>query len=485
MLFNSYIFIFIFLPICILGYFILNKLNNKKIGLGFLFLMSLWFYGYFNPYYLFIILSSILINYLFYRLFARLHSHRKAMLVTALITNIGILFYFKYFDFFIENVNALFNTDFALKNILLPLGISFFTFQQLSFIIDAYRGEIKNYNFIEYALFVAFFPQLIAGPIVTHDEMIPQFRDNNKKRFDWDNFSKGLYLFALGLSKKVLIADFFSKTVDWGFFNIQALNSGDAIIVILSYSLQIYFDFSGYCDMAIGLGKMLNMDIALNFNSPYKALTITDFWDRWHMTLTRFFTKYVYIPLGGNRKGVSRTYLNVLVVFFISGVWHGANWTFIVWGIAHGVFSVITRCFKSFFNKIPAFINRITTFLFVSFAWVIFRADSLGDAFRVIGKVFSFDFGNINSNIISCFKLDTFTVLVSKFTPFEITPAICSIITALIIMVFIAITMCLKNAYERMLTMKADVKTSAVTVFLLTYCIVSLSGISTFLYFNF
>ncbi len=485
MLFNSYIFIFFFLPLCILGYFILNRFHNKKIGLSFLFIMSLWFYGYFNPYYLSIIVSSIVINYLFYRAFGKLHSFKKPLFIIALLVNTGILFYFKYFDFFIENLNSLFGADFALKNILLPLGISFFTFQQLSFIIDAYRGEITGYNFIEYALFVAFFPQLIAGPIVTHDEMIPQFRDDSKKRFDWDNFSKGLYLFALGLSKKVLIADFFSKTTDWGFTNIPALDSGNAILVMLAYTLQIYFDFSGYCDMAIALGKMLNLDIALNFNSPYKALTITGFWDRWHMTLTRFFTKYIYIPLGGNRKGVFRTYLNILIVFFISGVWHGANWTFIVWGVAHGIFSVITRAFHGFFSKIPAVLNRFITFTFVSLAWVMFRADSLTDAFRFIGRIFSFDFGHINNNIITCFNLDTFSIIVSKLTPFQITHAMCGTFVVLIMLAFVLITMHLKNAYERMLCMKTNLKTSVITIVLLVYCIVSLSGISTFLYFNF
>ena len=197
-----------------------------------------------------------------------------------------------------------------------------------------------------YASFVTFFPQLIAGPIVTHDELIPQFIDEKKKRINWDNIAKGIYIFTIGMFKKVILADTFGNAVNWGFQNIAELDTSNALIVMLAYTMQIYFDFSGYCDMALGIGKMLNIELPLNFNSPYKALRITEFWDRWHITLTRFLTKYVYIPLGGNRRGRLRTYFNILIVFLISGIWHGANWTFILWGGVHGVFVILTRHFK-------------------------------------------------------------------------------------------------------------------------------------------
>ena len=334
MLFNSYIFVLLFLPACLAGYYLFHHIGKHRLAQCYLLAMSLWFYGYFNVKYLSVILTSIAVNYLMYSLLERDFGRklRKAVLLAAVAFNIGILFYFKYYDFFIGNINSLFHTDFNLKALLLPLGISFFTFQQLSFVIDAYHGQVPGYGLLEYMLFVTYFPQLIAGPIVTHDELVPQFKDKSRWKVDWRNFCCGLYIFAMGMAKKVLLADTFGKAVNWGFGNIDSLDSINAFLVMLSYTFQIYFDFSGYCDMAVGIGKMMNIDFPVNFNSPYKALTITDFWDRWHITLTRFFTKYVYIPLGGNRKGKCRTYLNMMAVFLLSGIWHGANWTFILWG---------------------------------------------------------------------------------------------------------------------------------------------------------
>ena len=333
MLFNSYIFILCFFPLCLLGYFFLNKLKCYKLSLLLLLGMSLWFYGYFNPSYLLIILGSILVNYMLCVLFrlSMPKGIKKLVLAVGISLNVLLLFYYKYYDFFVSNINALFASDFALKHLLLPLGISFFTFQQISFVIDSYRGEVNKYSMLEYACFVTYFPQLIAGPIVTHDELVPQLLDQEKKQFNWDNFSRGLYIFALGLSKKVLLADTFGNAVNWGWSNLLSLNSPSAILVVLSYTIQIYFDFSGYCDMAIGIGRMMNIDLPLNFNSPYKAITIRDFWKRWHMTLTRFLTKYIYIPLGG-RGTMLKTCRNTMIVYLVSGLWHGANWTFILWG---------------------------------------------------------------------------------------------------------------------------------------------------------
>ena len=293
MLFNSYLFILIFMPLCLIGYFGLNRLNQKKLAMIYLLGMSLWFYGYFNPKYLVIISISIMANYLLYQIMMRVGGRmlRRMIFISGIAANIALLVYFKYTDFFISTVNSIADTDFSLLHITLPLGISFFTFQQISFLVDTYRKEVPVYDFVEYACFVTYFPQLIAGPIVTHDELIPQFRDNTKKHLNWENFSKGMYLFVLGLAKKVLVADTFGKVANIGFADVSALDSTNAIITMLSYTFQLYFDFSGYCDMAIGLGKMMNIDLPLNFNSPYKALTIVDFWKRWHMTLTRFFTK--------------------------------------------------------------------------------------------------------------------------------------------------------------------------------------------------
>ncbi len=337
MLFNSYIFILLFLPVSVSIYFLLNKAHQYVLSNIWLIGMSLWFYAYFNVDYIVIILVSISGNYILSRMLYTKSINKnsfmkKTVLIIGILINIISIFYFKYFDFFITNINALFHQNFELKNILLPLGISFFTFQQISYLIDSYRGETKDYGFIEYALFVSFFPQLIAGPIVLHSEVIPQFRDRELRKFNHDNMAKGLYIFAIGLFKKVLIADTFAKAVSWGFNSYLSISSMDTFLVSLFYTFQLYFDFSGYCDMAIGIGNMFNIQLPANFNSPYKATSITDFWSRWHMSLTRFLRQYVYIPLGGNRKGKIRTYVNIMIVYLISGIWHGANWTFIIWG---------------------------------------------------------------------------------------------------------------------------------------------------------
>lgn len=348
MLFNSYIFILFFLPVTLIVYFLLNRTNKYVLSNVWLICMSLWFYAYFNTSYIVIILLSISGNYIVSRILYTEYVNtnkwiKRLVLIVGILINVGSIFYFKYFDFFISNVNALFNQTFELKNVLLPLGISFFTFQQISYLVDSYRGETKDYGFVEYALFVSFFPQLIAGPIVLHSEVIPQFRNKEQRKFNHDNMAKGLYIFAVGLFKKVLIADTFAKAVNWGFSSYMNISSMDSFLVSLCYTFQLYFDFSGYCDMAVGIGNMFNIKLPNNFNSPYKATSITDFWSRWHMSLTRFLRQYVYIPLGGNRKGKVRTYINIMIVFLVSGIWHGANWTFIIWGIIHGAANCLNR----------------------------------------------------------------------------------------------------------------------------------------------
>ena len=308
MLFNSYIFVLAFLPITLLGYYGFNKIpkQGNTIAKSWLLVASLFFYGYFNWSYLAIIVVSILVNYVLSQMMLRSEKStvRKIAFALGLILNIGCLFYYKYYDFFISNINTVFKTSFALTNVILPLGISFFTFQQLSYVIDSYKKKVPQYNILDYSLFVTFFPQLIAGPIVLHNEIVPQFADKENQHFNYDNFGKGIYAFSIGLAKKVLLADTFGIIANWGFGNIDTLDTVNALIVMLAYTLQIYLDFSGYSDMAIGLGYMFNIELPMNFNSPYKAITVVDFWKRWHMTLTRFFTTYIYIPLGGSRGGV-------------------------------------------------------------------------------------------------------------------------------------------------------------------------------------
>ncbi|MCR5196845.1 MAG: MBOAT family protein [Pseudobutyrivibrio sp.] len=493
MLFNSYIFIFLFLPICIIGYFLLNQTKKYKLGLVFLLGMSLWFYGYFNPKYLLIIVSSVCINYLFYLWMKKLQKDAavencgrlkscRPIMILAVAVNLGIIIYFKYMDFFIENVNAIAKTDWPLLHIMLPLGISFFTFQQISFIVDTYRGEVPGYDFLTYACYVTFFPQLVAGPIVTHDEMIPQLRDESRKKVNWDNMAKGFYMFAMGLAKKVLLADVFGVAVNWGFSNVADLKATNAIMVVLGYCFQIYFDFSGYCDMAIGLGQMLNIYLPVNFDSPYKALNINEFWTRWHKTLNRFFTRYVYIPLGGNRKGELRTYVNLFIVFLLSGFWHGAAWTFVIWSLLNGLFCIITRMFNDRFKKMHPALGWIITQGFFALSLVFFRAETIGDAISIIKQILYVDFTNIDVHILYACQTP---ILKFIFDGTAVTHSLPFIYVGLYYFMALFIVLGTTNSHERMLAFKPTVKSMAWTAVLLVLSIFSFSGISTFLYFNF
>jgi D-alanyl-lipoteichoic acid acyltransferase DltB (MBOAT superfamily) len=450
--------------------------------------MSMWFYGYNSIKYLAILIISILLNYLIVELMYKcdkVKALKRLLFLAGLVLNIGILFYFKYYDFFMENVNTVFKTNFGFLGLTLPLGISFYTFQQLSYVIDSYRGESENYSLLEYGAYVSFFPQLIAGPIVYHNELIPQLRDEKNHRLNYENLSRGIYTFALGLAKKVLVADTFSKVVNIGYNNISDLNSLSAIIVMVCYSFQIYFDFSGYCDMACGIGYMFNVELPINFNSPYKAASISEFWDRWHMTLTRFFTKYVYIPLGGSRKGKLRTYLNVLIVFFVSGVWHGANWTFILWGVINGLGNIFDRLFGRFFKWVPRAIKVVITFIFSTFAWSLFRADSISQAFELWGRLKAQSgmmlFGEITEtfNDLVEIKLIYRLGISSIIDNYPAIPLIIFVIAVLLACFF------MRNTQEKVADGRYNGRRIATTVILMVWSIISLSDVSEFLYFNF
>ena len=317
---------------------------------------------------------------------------KKRIFVLGIIFNLVLLGYFKYYDFFITNINQLVDLELTLLHLALPLGISFFTFQQISYLADSYKGETKEYNVLNYSLFVTFFPQLIAGPIVHHKEMMPQFADNVNNVFKHKNFATGFYVFALGLFKKSVIADSLAPWANAGFDTTNVLNMLEAWATSLSYTFQLYFDFSGYTDMAIGIGLMFNIVLPINFNSPYKSLNIQDFWRRWHITLSRFLRDYIYIPLGGNRLGDFATYKNLMITFLIGGLWHGAGWTFIFWGFLHGAALVVNR----FWDKLGFEMNKVLawfiTFNFVNIAWIFFRAKNWDDALKVLDGMF---FGKI------------------------------------------------------------------------------------------
>ena len=393
-----------------------------------------------------------------------------------------MLCYYKYFDFFIENINAAFGTSFDFARLILPLGISFFTFQQISFVVDAYRGEVPDYNALDYSLYVAFFPRLVSGPIVLHQDLIPQFQDNSNKRFNSENFAKGLKMLGIGLAKKVLIADAFARLVNWGYSSdISALGTINALLMVFGYSLQIYFDFSGYCDMAIGIAKMLNYDLPINFNSPYKSVDIMDFWKRWHITLTKFFTKYLYIPLGGNKKGTIMTYINVMIVFLVSGLWHGANWTFILWGAMHGIATVITRVFRKQIDKWNPAFSWLVTFIFVSVAWVYFRADTIGQGTLMLKEVASMQFAAIPPEAVSSF----FSIEITSLLNFLHIGKFSNLVAIGLFVIAIAIVLNTRNSNDRMRELKPTVSSAVATAILIVWSILSFSGVTAFVYWNF
>lgn len=387
MLFNSVEYLFLFLPFVFGINFLLNRGGFFTTAKVFLILASLFFYAWWNPVYLPIMLGSIVGNYFLSLGIQKYKS--KALLAAALLLDVGLLVYYKYTDFLIENINAVFGTGFEPLNLLLPLAISFYTFQAIAYQVDCYKGIASNKNFIDFALFISFFPQLIAGPIVHHKELIPQFNDPKLKKLNTENISKGLVLFIIGLAKKVLIADSLSPIVAQGYANTSALCATEAWMVALAFIFQMYYDFSGYSDMAIGAARIFNIKLPTNFNAPYRATNLQDFWHRWHITLSRFLRDYIYIPLGGNRKGFARQLLNAFMVFFIGGLWHGAGWLFAIWGAMHGIGMAIHSIWKKLGFHMNKYLGWAITLIFWTVSMVFFRAPSLQDALTVLSKMFS------------------------------------------------------------------------------------------------
>lgn len=486
MKFNSYIFMLLFLPLTLLGYFGLNHFRKEKCATAYLVGMSLWFYGYNNIYFLYMLIISVLMNFgLVHIIRKKRDMQRKLLMILGVIFNLGILFCFKYYNFFISNMNQIFQTDLGFLELGLPLGISFYTFQQLSYVIDSYRDECEEYSLLEYASYVTFFPQLIAGPIVYHSELLPEFRKKENKKLRPENFSKGIYAFSMGLAKKVLIADTLSPIVAIVFDKSFNLNTNTTLLGMICYSLQLYFDFSGYCDMAIGIGYMFNVELPVNFNSPYKAASISEFWDRWHMTLTRFFTKYVYIPLGGNRKGRVRRDINVLIVFFLSGLWHGAAWNFVLWGAIHGFLQVIDKYIGRLWRFIPKFIRVAITFLVVTLLWSAFRITYWQYELELIGFLRDFNFGPLYHDILEYFSNVFGVYLIGRILPGDIITANLELITYAFVGGLLAIVFFTKNTKERVSAMKYSAGEMMISIGLTIVSILSLTGVSEFLYFNF
>lgn len=399
MLFNSYAFIFAYFPVVLIGFFLIGK-RSIRAAAGFLALASLFFYGWWSVQALPLLLASICFNYWAgLRLTPAPHRsdrQRKRMLVFALTVNLVVLAVFKYANFFIANVNdglvAAGATPISMLHIALPIGISFYTFTQIAFLVDCWQGKVHERSFVHYALFVTYFPHLIAGPVLHHAQMMPQFASPSTYRIDANKVALGLAIFTFGLAKKLLIADKMGQYADLMFTGVHAGTLPSlytAWFGVLAYTLQIYFDFSGYSDMAVGLSLCLGVRLPLNFNSPYKSTSIIEFWRRWHISLSTFLRDYLYVPLGGNRKGPARRYINLFLTMLLGGLWHGAAWTFVIWGALHGAYLMVNHLWNARIRRnVPA--GRIAgvlgwalTFLCVMIAWVVFRAENMTAAIEI------------------------------------------------------------------------------------------------------
>ena len=409
MLFNSFEFIFLFLPLALIVFFAVSRRKEnveQQLPIVWLIIASLFFYGWWKPSNLPLIITSIAFNYYLGYLLGNMVEKlgiRKAILGLGIIFNLGLIGYFKYSNFVFSNFNRFFGTNFTWPSLVIPLAISFFTFQQIAYLVDAYKGETKEYDIRKYMLFVCFFPQLIAGPIVHHREVLPQFEKPSIYKFSQQALAIGLTVFIAGLFKKVVFADRIAEYSNLAFAAASqdiTLTFSEAWVGALGYSLQLYFDFSGYSDMAIGAAYMFGIRLPLNFNSPYKAISIIDFWRRWHITLSHFLRDYLYIPLGGSRKGQLRRYSNLMITMLLGGLWHGAGWTFIFWGGLHGFYLVVNHLYRSIRQKLGHDLNKdnwllraagwSATFIAVVISWVFFKANSFAIATSILKSMFGF-----------------------------------------------------------------------------------------------
>ena len=490
MLFNSYEFIFVFLPISFMVYFYLNHKGLTTASKGWLVFVSLFFYSWWNVTYLPLILVSIFFNYKITNLIVEYNEEnkkyysKKNLLQIGLLFNVGLLVYFKYMDFFITNTNSLLGSDVGLIHLVLPLAISFFTLQQIAYLIDSYEGLVKEKFFLDYMLFVTFFPQLIAGPIVHHKEMMPQFISVKNKVKNYNNIALGIFIFSIGLFKKVVVADSFAVWATAGFDTATTLNLFEAWATSISYTFQLYFDFSGYSDMAIGAALLFNITLPRNFNSPYKATGMIDFWKRWHMTLTSFITTYIYTPIirSFNKLTFQKAMLATLIAFIISGLWHGASWMFVIFGGLNGIGIVVNQYWKKRKIRLNKIVAWIITFNFVNITFIFFRAKEWDDAMKVLGSMFSL------GNIVIPGMLETkLPFLVDYGVEFNLsaTNGGGHDWTAIWIVIALVVVLFCNNSMEKSDNFKLDYKTVLLTCVCFSISVLSFSKVSEFLYFNF
>ncbi|MCC8024014.1 MAG: MBOAT family protein [Clostridium sp.] len=484
MQFNSYLFLLLFLPVTLAGYFGLYRAGKGSAARLFLAAASLLFFAWGNTWYLLLILGSAAFNWGISRaLCPEAFGHkrgqrgpvgRKWLLAFGIALNVALLFYFKYYNFFLENLNLLLKQDLTLTRILLPVGISFFTFQQIAWLVDSFRGETGGYRWLDYVIFTVYFPKIAMGPILLHGEFIPQLGESSRHIPRGENLAKGLMVLSAGLFKKVILAEFFAAPVTWGFSQVAALSATDAFMVMAAYTFQLYFDFSGYCDMAMGVSQMFNIVLPGNFDSPYKALSPVEFWKRWHMTLTRFLRQYIYFPLGGSRKGKLRTYINIMVIFLVSGLWHGANWTYILWGLVHGLAQSLNRMFDRQWRQLHGAFQWMATFLFVNLAWVIFRSESISQAKEFIKKLVWFGNMQLSPGFIESFKMVELPLVLQNHR-----------IMTVMLMYGLALHLVMNTKNMSEVNLRPTLLRGLGTVVLLVWSVISLAGISTFIYFQF
>lgn len=513
MVFNSFSFLFAYLPVVLAVFYVSRRFSGKQWADLCLIVASLVFYGWSYPKCLSVLLGSLIVNYAWGCLLCKAFSGtKKCLLGIGIVLNAAVLCFFKY-----ARLLPVFD-GMALD----APGISFFTFTQIAFLVETYRGNIMPMGMKEYGLYVTFFPKLMQGPIMLPEDFQTQRRGTNpteekKKRtravFEnlalrpaeirdewWERLLRNMILISLGLFKKVILADTLGQAVAAGYENIAALSAVDAWVVMLSYTLQLYFDFSGYCDIAMGIAAFFGYDLPLNFDSPYKAVDIIDFWKRWHKTLTDFLTKYVYIPLGGNRKGTFRMYMNFLIVFGVSGIWHGAGWQFVVWGMMHGALYVITRAVSKgrkddgpvensgrtqrIFRGLSHGVRVLLTFLYVNAAWVFFRASSVKEGIQFLQKLVLGGTGKVSRTIAEAFNLDEFWYVV-KVLHLDQSQNSYFYVMVLFLIVCLFLIWAAPNAVQIAGKCRLNAAVVLMAAVLLVWSVVSFSGVSTFLYFNF
>ena len=487
MTFTSYLFILVFLPVFVLLYFLLGRINST-VRKALLVLGGIVFYAYAGWDTAAVLGLSIAVNYLL-ALSLKKARRKKPLLGLALVLNVGLLFTFKYFNFALDAVNALTNGTLPHRDILLPLGISFFTFQQIMYVVSVSRGE-SGTKLLDYFAYILYFPKLVMGPLMEPADFFRQLDDPAREKADWGNIAGGIKIFSLGLFKKMLLADTFARAVDWGFtYGVTkggyapSATAGELFIVMLCYTFQIYFDFSGYSDMAVGISKMLNIDLPINFDSPYKATSIRDFWKRWHVSLTNFLTRYVYFPLGGSKKGAVRTYVNIMLVFLVSGIWHGANWTFILWGCLHGLLQVVERLFKKGFDKLSEIVRWGYTFLSVNLLWLLFRAESIKDWREMLHTMFHFQSMAIGDGLLRAFELPECSFFFDKLNLVQVNAEVRGF--SMLIFLVSAFLICLIPENNYRTVGRTNAFNMVVCAIAFIWGFLCLSAESTFVYFNF